>query len=377
MQEQKRDGKQSFWRTLFDDLSIAQLLAGALAAVTSMLLASRIGIAGSLIGAAVGSIVSAVASQVYKKFLSASAEKIKDIAPTHASSGGETAHEEPLCAQRTVAMGALAENGVVSAASVAKAETVAIEALESGVSTSDLGKTVALNAVKPGEASVTKTSSDVSASAPSPESKLYAESALARARAARERKAKIQKSAVIVAAVSALLAMLLSAVVIEVVTAGQGVGTKTPPIVASWHDPLNAAEKAQNADGASQNSSASAPSEEPLPSDSSSTDASQQGSSSGKDESSSSSGSNAGSTEGDSINTQKPSSPDGSATDKPSSGGSTGQENTAPDTSGGGNTGSSSNGSSSSDGSASSGSGSSSSGGGGSSQNQGESSSGA
>ena len=37
----------SFWRSLFDDISIAQLLAGALAAVTSMLLASRIGIAGS------------------------------------------------------------------------------------------------------------------------------------------------------------------------------------------------------------------------------------------------------------------------------------------------------------------------------------------
>lgn len=82
MQErQDEDEKKPFWLTLFDDLSIAQLLAGALAAVTSMLLASRIGIAGSLIGAAVGSIVSAVASQVYKKFLSASAEKIKDIGP--------------------------------------------------------------------------------------------------------------------------------------------------------------------------------------------------------------------------------------------------------------------------------------------------------
>ena len=91
MQERQDEDekKKPFWLTLFDDLSIAQLLAGALAAVTSMLLASRIGIAGSLIGAAVGSIVSAVASQVYKKFLSASAEKIKDIAPTHSSSASD------------------------------------------------------------------------------------------------------------------------------------------------------------------------------------------------------------------------------------------------------------------------------------------------
>ena len=40
---------------LFDDLSIAQVAAGALAAVTSMLLASQIGIYGSVIGVGVGS----------------------------------------------------------------------------------------------------------------------------------------------------------------------------------------------------------------------------------------------------------------------------------------------------------------------------------
>ena len=58
---------------LFDDLSVAQVVAGALAAVTSMLLASQIGIYGSVIGVGVGSVVSAVASQLYKKFFTASA----------------------------------------------------------------------------------------------------------------------------------------------------------------------------------------------------------------------------------------------------------------------------------------------------------------
>ena len=74
---------------LFDDLSIAQVVAGALAAVTSMLLASQIGIYGSVIGGGVGSVVSAVASQLYKKFFTASAEKLRELKP------GETGYVPP------------------------------------------------------------------------------------------------------------------------------------------------------------------------------------------------------------------------------------------------------------------------------------------
>ena len=62
---------------LFDDLSIAQIIAGAAAAATSVVLASRIGIAGSVIGAAVSSVVTVVSSQLYRRFLTASAEKLK------------------------------------------------------------------------------------------------------------------------------------------------------------------------------------------------------------------------------------------------------------------------------------------------------------
>ena len=47
-------------RNFFKGLSVTQLSAGALAAVTSFLLSAKIGIAGSVIGVAVGSIVSAV-----------------------------------------------------------------------------------------------------------------------------------------------------------------------------------------------------------------------------------------------------------------------------------------------------------------------------
>ena len=64
-------------RRLFDGISVAQVIAAAAAAATSMLLASRIGIAGSVIGAAVSSMVTVVCSQLYRNALDASAEKLK------------------------------------------------------------------------------------------------------------------------------------------------------------------------------------------------------------------------------------------------------------------------------------------------------------
>ena len=48
---------------LFDDISIPQIIAGAAAAATSVALASKIGIAGSVIGAAVSSVITVVSSQ--------------------------------------------------------------------------------------------------------------------------------------------------------------------------------------------------------------------------------------------------------------------------------------------------------------------------
>lgn len=55
---------------LFDGISIGQIAASAAAAATSMLLASKIGIAGSVIGAAVSSAVTIVATQLYRRALS-------------------------------------------------------------------------------------------------------------------------------------------------------------------------------------------------------------------------------------------------------------------------------------------------------------------
>ena len=74
----QNDDKDKNKAGLFDGISKAQVLAGALASVTSMLLSSKIGIAGSVIGVAIGSIVSTVASTVYKNILNNSANALKN-----------------------------------------------------------------------------------------------------------------------------------------------------------------------------------------------------------------------------------------------------------------------------------------------------------
>lgn len=78
---------------LFDDISIPLIIAGAAAAATSVALASKIGIAGSVIGAAVSSVITVVSSQVYRHFISASAEAIKG---THAAVDYPTGAYEPV-----------------------------------------------------------------------------------------------------------------------------------------------------------------------------------------------------------------------------------------------------------------------------------------
>ena len=62
---------------IFDGISVAQLVAGAAAAATSVLFASKIGITGSVLGAAVSSVVTVVCSQLYRHALDSSAQKIK------------------------------------------------------------------------------------------------------------------------------------------------------------------------------------------------------------------------------------------------------------------------------------------------------------
>lgn len=80
---------------LFGELSALQLIAGALAAMTSAWLASWLGVAGTLIGAAVGSIVAGTASTLYSASLQRGIERSKTLLVTEqgsiveGASGGE------------------------------------------------------------------------------------------------------------------------------------------------------------------------------------------------------------------------------------------------------------------------------------------------
>lgn len=67
-------------KDFFGKIKWSQILAGALAAVTSFLLMNKIGIAGSVIGAAVASIVTALATQAYQSMLEASHDTVHRIA---------------------------------------------------------------------------------------------------------------------------------------------------------------------------------------------------------------------------------------------------------------------------------------------------------
>ena len=192
--QQSGDGaKKGKLAVLFEDLSIAQVIAGALAAATVFLLSSVIGVAGSLIGAAVGSIVSAVSSQVYKKMLSASADKIRDVAPDGASANqadpNETRLMKPVSSSETRVIDS--DKIAASATKVMGADDIRYQAHASSDKTVD--------------------------------------PALQRAHV-RRRKARVQRSVIIVSIVSALIAIVVSAGLIHVFTDGQGIGEKTEPI---------------------------------------------------------------------------------------------------------------------------------------------------
>lgn len=194
VQQNGGEKKKGMIATLFEDLSFAQVIAGALAAATVFLLSSVIGVAGSLIGAAVGSVVSAVSSQVYKKMLSASADKIRDAAPGDAplkqADPDETRLMNPVSSDKTHLIDtAKVDAGVTK---VMGADDVRYQA-----------RTSTDKAVDP---------------------------AVQRAHVRRHRKARVQRNVIIVSIVSALIAIAVSAGLIHMFTAGQGIGEKTEPI---------------------------------------------------------------------------------------------------------------------------------------------------
>lgn len=183
LRQQEKGGKRG---GLFDDLSPSQLIAGALAAVTSMLLASRIGIAGSVIGVAVGSVVSAVASQLYKKFLVVSAEKLRELRPDEAVVLPETSSGRENLSQQSLSGATMPLRPVL----IRRSHTPHID-----------------------------------------DEALHDDVTVRRALERRERKRKFQRKIVAVSIFSAIVAVLLSALAVDFFTQGQGLGSHPSPVI--------------------------------------------------------------------------------------------------------------------------------------------------
>lgn len=78
-------------RRFFRNISWVQIFAGALAAVTVFFFSAKIGLAGSIIGVAVASVISTFSSQLYQNVLKESSKKIKKV---RTSDGSDSESDE-------------------------------------------------------------------------------------------------------------------------------------------------------------------------------------------------------------------------------------------------------------------------------------------
>ena len=208
---------------LFDDISIPQIIAGAAAAATSVALASKIGIAGSVIGAAVSSVITVVSSQVYRHFISASAEALKG---THAAVDYPAGAYEPVDLN--------AEEHLGGAATPQEMRQVAGRATTARVAPNSL-----------------------------------------RAKAAAER-SQTQKKVIVFSIAIAIVAVIACAGAILITTAGEGLGERPEPILSSrmtGHD-ADSSGQSQSQQDDSQDTSASTDSSSNAPDQSQGADSS-------------------------------------------------------------------------------------------------------
>lgn len=229
-------------KNFFKGISIPQIVAGALAAVTSFLLSAKIGIAGSVIGVAAGSIVSAVSSQLYQNILKASSEKLQDVAggsndgsedDAAQADGSETSGDKQAVSGRRVSNSAQAvgdETAVLSAGDASKAgdATRTMTAIAASDKTTVIGPaddaTRVIGAVEPGTGAVNTSDAAsgrqgrVIVSGENP-GRPIANHPLA---VSQERARRNKRVAIIVSVVSALVAVGVTAGIIMLVTRGQG-----------------------------------------------------------------------------------------------------------------------------------------------------------
>jgi multisubunit Na+/H+ antiporter MnhC subunit len=176
-------------KNLFDNVSFAAVIASALAAATSLFLSTKIGLAGSIIGAAVAAGASSLAMQVYQSILSKSAEKIR-----HLSSAEDGADD--LTASRQAS----------------QADQMHTKELSSDATVVQLRPTSLVDATTPCATSASGTR--------------IAPESLRRASSTHQSRTQ-HKRAIIIACLAAFAALAITALVISFATAGQGIGSTT------------------------------------------------------------------------------------------------------------------------------------------------------
>lgn len=181
--------------SLFSNISPVQVVATGLAALTSMMLSSQIGVLGSVVSVFVSSAVSTVSAQIYKNVLAGGARKVKN----------------------RVSDGTVQYDAASGAAFAEPAKTAVV----GGGHAMQAGKTTAL----PADATTVLVDADGTA-----DSAAYAREALNKAHARRASKAKTQKMAVVIAVVSAFVAIGITAGFVNLTSSGNGWGEKTETI---------------------------------------------------------------------------------------------------------------------------------------------------
>lgn len=189
---------------LFDGLSIPQIVAGAAAAATSVLLMSKIGVVGSVIGAALSSVITVVSTQVYRRILTAGARK---LTPGGTSTGADADASRTAVTYRPVASAWGADATAESAYTANDATTYQPFGAASYRAPVSAGDETGGTRIAP--------------------TKL-------RARAAAERNG-VQRKIVAASVVAAILAVALCAGIILITTAGEGLGARPNSII---YEPL-------------------------------------------------------------------------------------------------------------------------------------------
>ena len=188
-------------KQFFHDISWAQIIAGALAAMTSFWLAAKIGVAGSIIGVAIGSIVSAVASQIYKNVLEASGQKLQESVVGGAGQDDDDSktdsNTDSDAGGKTTTLPAQGKGRSDDSSDTADGSTQVMAPVGDEKSAAKTGRTVSSsNGPRTHAASMTATS--------------------------KKKLDQRRRNVIIVSVVSALVAVLLSALAINALTKGEG-----------------------------------------------------------------------------------------------------------------------------------------------------------